>query len=587
MHSVFGLSSEGVLLWIAQAARALDQAKDVLNTANVFPVADSDTGTNMALTMRASWTEITKVTTASATPGNAVIALSAAGRGALLGARGNSGVILAEFFTGLAQAAVDPAFAQLLPAQQLVNALGAAQFGAMRAVGNPVAGTILTAGSAAVTAAANAAGQIQDGTTAAAVQAVSRAATNGAIAALERTPQQLAVLARSKVLDAGAYGLVLVLAALEQTLGGRKLEHALRLDLGAQEVAGPIAPDTTNLRSHEMDFPHVHSDVDGEFEVMLLVHKTADSASGPNPVAGGSVLRAALQELGESVVVVGGSLSDAEQNDFLWQCHVHTDVPEQVLKLVCGGPQIPGVIAGAQVFQIVIRSLSQQVRQLDSGLSPQVGLVACTDSPGIAMDLARSGAVVVVRGSQEIRWDDIERAALEFAGDPIVVSNSQQVTALAPPEFEYVVAGQDDIHVIAAVAAITEALSQTAFSNEPPANYDPLEQFGVAPVGDQDSSRPNLGALVAVAEQVIAGVQYVLLEPVSNRDLVVALDQLFARPGAPDTIAVVTVLVDQEFPTRFLSDLIVGIESRHAEAEVITLSSGKNGSAATVCLEWM
>lgn len=586
MESVFGLSPDGVLLWITQAARVLDDNKDVLNSANVFPVADSDTGTNMALTMRASRAEITKLDVSHV---SSTTALSAAGRGALLGARGNSGVILAEFITGLAQAAVDQGFAELSPAQQLATALGAAHAGATHAVGNPVDGTILTAGSEAITAAAHAATQVQGHSVISALRAVSGAATDGAIAALERSPRELAVLARSNVLDAGAYGLVLVLASLEQTLGGRELTHALRQDLHAPDVGTEDVSEAVHHGPHELDLLHAHSDIDGEFEVMALVHKQADLTLGPTPVAGGSVLRAGLQELGESVVVVGGSLSDADQDDFLWQCHVHTDVPEQVLNLICGGLQGPGIIAGAEVSQIVIRSLSQQVRQLDAGQGPQVGLVVCIDSPGIAVDLARSGAVVVVRGTHEIRWADIERAALEFAADPIVVSNSDSITAAVPDTFTHVVAGKDDIHVIAAVAAITQELSQSAFFAGPTGgNSSDIDTVMTGTHRDGIAScTPDLQALVDAAEQVIAQVQYVSLEPESNRDLVAALDQLFARPAAPDTIPVVTVLVDQEFPTRFLSDLIVGIESRHREAEVITLTSGKNGSAATVCLEWM
>ena len=86
---------------------------------------------------------------------------------------------------------------------------------------------------------------------------------------------------------------------------------------------------------------------------------------------------------------------------------------------------------------------------------------------------------------------------------------------------------------------------------------------------------------------MVAAVRYVLLEPQDNADLVKALDLLFAHPGEAGTVPVLTALVDQEFPTRFLHDLIAGIEHRNPDAEVITLTSGKLGTAATLCLEWM
>lgn len=562
MTSVFGLSSQGVVGWISLASATLSSQAGVLNLANVFPVADSDTGTNMALTM-ASSADAARLEADNG--GSAQTVLAAAGRGALLGARGNSGVILAEFFTGFAQgclnfvdeAEVDPISKN---GAQLFAALDRAQASASSAVALPVAGTILTAAQYGAQAAGDAlrVGIENSPISENLVTLVAHGALDGAVGALNISSQQLAVLARSQVLDAGAYGLVLVLGALAQTLGGRTVTESVRLDLKSPNVVDQ----RTILDLHEEFDKHgefdIHSDVDGEFEVMMLVR--AQNALGN----GGTVLRKGLQELGESVVVVGGVLSAHEEG--LWQCHVHTDVPEQVLRLVCGSAQSKAILAGADVGQVVIRSLSRQVQQLGAGQDSQIGLVACTDSPGIAVDLARSGAVVVVKGTRGISAADVERAALEFPAPPIIVTNALAITGRAQEKFEHVVAGLDDIHVVAAVGAINQEVSNVGL------------------LGTQDI-RPT--DLVRTAEKVVAAVKYVLLEPRDNTDLIEALDNLFARPGAPGTVPVLTALVDQEFPTRFLHDLIAGIEHRNPDAEIITLTSGKLGTAATLCLEWM
>ncbi len=595
-QTVFGLSADGVLAWITAASRALDQGRAVMNAANVFPVADSDTGTNMALTVRAARLELERhlVRVPGETPAGC---LAVAARGALRGARGNSGVILAEFCAGIAKSAA----AEQVPAElatresaahsegaDLARALILAHEMAVAAVGTPIDGTILTAAGAAAQAAGN-----QLPAPEVTALRVAQAAALAADGALDRSSSELAVLARSRVLDAGAYGLVLILAALVQTLGGGQLSAFVRTDLAAAEVQ----PRTEDLvLGHVSDLAHLHehTDVDGEFEVMVLI----EAPAGVAVERGGDDLRTGLRGLGESVVVIGGANAGGGA---LWQCHVHTDSPEQVLRFACGSADAAPVVPGAHVFQVMVRSLSRQVRQRDQGGTP-VGIVVATDSPGVVMDLARSGAVVVVRGTRDISHGEIDRAIQEFVhANPIVVTNSDRLrddlrthagmgdTATdGYPHLvaEHIVGGRDDIHVVAAVAALTQELTAGPVVTGRGGASLTTSETGLKSLVDL-SGPAVLTRLVAIAEDVIAAVTYVRIEPTGRADLAWALDQLFATSGDEFTVPVLTALVDQNFPTRFLTDLAAGIEHRHPDAELSTLGSGRLDSGATICIEWL
>ncbi|RZS87010.1 hypothetical protein EV189_2429 [Motilibacter rhizosphaerae] len=264
--------------WTQLALHALGAARAEIDALNVFPVADGDTGTNLYLTLEAA------ATAAAALPDDADLAATVrtVARGALIGARGNSGGILSQLLRGIARTLADEE-ARATPwanADLLAEALRCAADSAYDAVVTPVEGTMLSVARAAAEAAA--AEPVR------AVEPVVVAAARGAREALARTPTQLEPLARAGVVDAGGQGLVVLLDALVAVV--------TRTPLPPRATAPAAAP-----------LPH-EPGTDGEFEVMYLLDATDEAVDA---------LRPSLAALGESVVVVGG--------EGLWSVHVHTD----------------------------------------------------------------------------------------------------------------------------------------------------------------------------------------------------------------------------------------------------------------------
>ncbi|MGQ4401527.1 DAK2 domain-containing protein, partial [Streptomyces hayashii] len=216
-----------VRTWCGLALAALGRAREEIDAINVYPVADGDTGTNLYLTVESAATAVEAVFAGyeagagagSAPAGKPALAdaVRAMAHGALIGARGNSGTILAQLLRGMAQVLAAEGEASHTDGRGLRLALRRAADSARQAVAHPVEGTVLSVASAAADAAETAVGaQGAEGD----CGVVARAAYQGACAALAATPGQLAVLEHAGVVDAGGRGLVAVLAALVETFTG-------------------------------------------------------------------------------------------------------------------------------------------------------------------------------------------------------------------------------------------------------------------------------------------------------------------------------------------------------------------------------
>ncbi|MER7793660.1 DAK2 domain-containing protein [Streptomyces sp. NPDC097640] len=296
------LDADAVRTWCALALDALGRAREEIDAINVYPVADADTGTNLYLTVESAAQAV-----AAAFDGHAAAqrtaarpslpeAVRAMAHGALIGARGNSGTILAQLLRGMADVLADGDGRRGAGggddggADGLRRALRRAAELAYLGVAHPVEGTVLTVARAAADAAGRAEGD---------PAAVASAAYEGARTALEATPAQLGVLARAGVVDAGGYGLVVVLGALAEATSGRAPDGGPVTAPGCCPAAGPAA---TAAPDGEV------GDGGPAFEVIYLLEADEPAVAR---------LRERLDALGDSLVVVGG--------DGLWNVHVHVD----------------------------------------------------------------------------------------------------------------------------------------------------------------------------------------------------------------------------------------------------------------------
>ncbi|WP_156890438.1 DAK2 domain-containing protein [Gordonia shandongensis] len=279
--------------WANACADGLEAMRSEINDLNVFPIPDSDTGSNMAATMRSAADALRAVDDAESLP----VVTRALADAAVAGARGNSGVILSQILVGIADAADlavaenDPSFNRLCK-----NGLRLAALAAMRAVSEPREGTVLTLlRVAAETASAAVTGSPAD---------LARAVADDCAEALERTPEQMPELASAGVVDAGARGFLVMADALVLVVTG--VSNKRRAYRGIL-TAGPSGGGA--------DDGECDGAGDTDFEVMYLLEGADGSQIG--------ALRDRLGDLGDSIVIVGDSSAGSER----FSVHVHTDEP--------------------------------------------------------------------------------------------------------------------------------------------------------------------------------------------------------------------------------------------------------------------
>jgi DAK2 domain fusion protein YloV len=388
-----------------------------INRLNVYPVPDGDTGTNMALTLEAVVAELATVQPAAGLPE----VCKAIGHGSLMGARGNSGVILSQLLRGMSErmgAAGDDGVGPEL----LVDAITHASELARKAVVRPVEGTILTVASAAALGAAHGSNSADGPGAAPTLLAVVEGARTEAADALAKTPEQLPVLAQAGVVDAGGAGFLLLLDAFLLVLDGRPLP----------EPSGVAAPDLSALNGHASSSSDDHGiDSDGHnvgdlrYEVMYMLAAPDDSIEAFKEVWAG---------IGDSIVVVGG--------DGLWNCHIHTnDV----------GAAIEVALDSGRPSRIRVTDLDEQVEEErwvresvgapgagpsteGSGPPPTTGVVAVVSGDGIGRIFRSLGVHHLVVGGQTMNpaTADLVKAVEAVGSDQVVIlPNNKNIRPVA------------------------------------------------------------------------------------------------------------------------------------------------------------
>ena len=519
---------ESGLQWLEANARAIDRL-------NVFPVPDGDTGTNMVLTMRAALAE------ASQKPSDVVGHVAdALARGALLGARGNSGVILSQCFRGLAEGLKGH---ETFGPPELARGLERAYQVAYESVADPVEGTILTVARDAGTAA------VRVGRSAETLEDLVGEVVRAAHASVQNTPNQLPVLKEAGVVDAGGQGLFIIFDGMLRYLRGEELPEVATQDRAADVFAA---------------FAEAHRRDEHGFCTEFVIHgEGMDVAQVRRDVA----------PFGQSLLVVGDAT--------LIRVHIHTERPGDVLNCASEYGQLDRVKAENMDLQQAAsfdEALDEagQVPGPPEKTAPQFGVIAVTTGPGLQEVFASLGAAVVHGGqSMNPSAGDIARA----------IESSPEEWAIVLP---------NNSNVVMAARQAAQQVDKTVRvipTRTVPQGIGAMLAFN--PNQDVDA---NVAAMEAAAGQITTieitrAVRDAVVGEVSIREgqyISLLNDELVAGDGDPNTLVlrllerlaedepeVATVYVGHHTPAKMVEELVEEIARKHPELEVETVQGGQ------------
>lgn len=366
---------------IASASKTLSERKDEINRLNVFPVPDGDTGTNMSLTLETVVENLARLPIGA---DNAEIR-KAITTGALMGARGNSGVITSQILRGLCEGSVGY---DAITAESIDSSFSHAVEVAFQAVRKPVEGTILTVLRDSATAAKHARKKKLS------VDEALEAVVTGAYASVQRTPELLPVLKENGVVDAGGYGLAIFFDAFASALAGKE---------------GPLGDELAFSRSAtpKVEIEQVNDWEGSAFRYCteFLVHSDAvDEDAAKN----------FLTTVGDCDLMVGLHPH--------FKVHVHTNRPDEVLGWFLNHE--------AQISEVHIHNMQLQSAARSEGIAAEehasrkpLGFVAVAAGEGNAKILKSLGVDVVVSGGQTMNpsTKDLLDAANEVNADAVII----------------------------------------------------------------------------------------------------------------------------------------------------------------------
>jgi DAK2 domain fusion protein YloV len=422
---------------IRSAAASLKERRDEVNRLNVFPVPDGDTGTNMSLTMDAVLAEIDKLGDEASLPE----VCHAVTHGSLMGARGNSGVILSQILRGLCEV-VAPA--TTIDGALVRDALARAVTVSFQAVRKPVEGTMLTVLRDAAEAAGPAAEASSD------IGAVFAIVVDEAYESVRRTPDLLPVLKEAGVVDAGGYGLAILMEGFASSLSGAGLRSF--------EVTVPTGSQTAGIGITPAD--------DWDDDEYLYCTEFLLFGDGIDP----KVVQDFVAAQGGSELVVGGEGS--------YKVHVHTDDPAAVLAYVTGLGEVADVHVNNMRRQTAERAAGLRAESAAVG-QKELGFVAVAAGDGLVEILRSLGVDAVVSGGQTMNPSTAElleaiegvpaKAVIVLPNNRNIIMAAQQTVGLAskpvgvvpttsvPESFAAMLSADTDAALGDNVAAMSEA----------------------------------------------------------------------------------------------------------------------------------
>ena len=516
------------------AADALTRGRDQINALNVFPVPDGDTGTNMALTLRAAVDEAV-----ASTGGSAPVSLMAdrIAYGALLGARGNSGVILSQILRGFAKALGD---ADEMDGRDLARALAGARDTAYKAVMKPVEGTMLTVIRVAAERAET------SGRRSPLLAVVLDEALAGAREALADTPRLLDILRQANVVDAGGQGIVVLLDAVAAFAHGREV---------ADEVQQPI--------SQAASFDALAGAEHGEGAFGYCTNFMIAGAAIPY-----DRVRAEIGAMGESAVIVG--------DQRLVKVHIHTEDPGSLLTYA---------VRWGELSQIKIDNMNLQTQALARGepvtgtvAAPTgVAVVAVAAGDGVADVMRSLGATAIVTGGQTMNpsIQDLLSAVEGVTASSVVVLPNNGNIVLAANQLPGL--SGKDVRVVPTKSVPQGLAALTAYLVDRPldANADAMREAARAVRSVEVTSADKDATIDGVSVrrgQVIGIVDDVLV--VAGDDLIAVAVATLAH-AQMETAEVVTVLVGRDAEAGAGERLQAAIQESRPELDVEVVDGGQ------------
>lgn len=386
---------------VISASNNISNSRQAVDALNIFPVPDGDTGTNMSMTIGAAAKEMAVL------PDDCTLseASSRCASALLRGARGNSGVILSLIFRGFAKGfkGLDEA-----DGKAVANAFKLGVEAAYKAVMKPTEGTILTVIRKAAEAADELSQTLDDPIE------VSFTALLAAKEALAQTPEQLPVLKKAGVVDAGGQGLVLIFQGFESVFGHNAIVQAL----DGSAVVPVSVPDKSTVAG-------ASDDIEFGYCSEFLIEKSAD-AKEKDPLR----LRAFLESIGDCVVVV-------DDSDII-KVHVHSNEPGNVIQAALKYGQLINIKIDNMRYQH--RNANEGVKEGEMPVMPKAepeneyGFVAVCAGEGLSELFKDIGADVVVSGGQTMNpsTDDILNAVMATPAKTVfVLPNNKNIIMAA------------------------------------------------------------------------------------------------------------------------------------------------------------
>jgi DAK2 domain fusion protein YloV len=514
---------------VSSAYANLEARRQEVNDLNVFPVADGDTGDNMAMTMRAVMEELDRLDGMEVDEVGRTQLVQALARAALMGARGNSGVILSQIVRGAAEELASRP-GELIDPVLVASAFASAADAAYDSVRDPAEGTMLTVfremahSIARQLAHLDAEKQrleqgVSDETQDAVLAEILERAIEDGQRAVERTPEQLDVLRESGVVDAGGYGLVLILAGVVAGLRGD--EEAV--------------PEVNHHEAPKLSQPH-HEDSRFRYCTNFIVSGSGLSSRDFLP---------RLEGLGDSVLVVGDEVT--------LKVHVHTDKPEAAVALF----EDAGEVTNLDVADMREQIAERQARLGEGG--GRSGALAVAAGEGLERLFAELGAHVVP-GGETLNPSTYELLAgihqvpaeevLVFPSSSNVIMAAERACELSEKPARVVSANSQQAGLLALVeldpeATLTEnaerleaALATVAAGGVAPAARDDAggrfrKGDAVGFVGEEIVAWGGAGTtLAATIEKLAEGAEIVTV--IGGQDAPIALDEL--DPHVPDGV---------------------------------------------------